>query len=198
MTYATLSEVKEAAALDGTTSRDTTAQIALDAAVDLIDSFCKRHFRPIDTNDAGAKTSRTFTAKSARLLLVDDVAKVDSVEDRATPTSTYETVDASDYEARPSNAEADERPYTRLVRITGGWPAGSAAVRVTGWFGWPTTPQAIKQATIFQANRFIRRGEAPFGISQVPGLDEGGGMRLLAKLDADVELMLTSYRRVAW
>lgn len=197
MSYATLDELKSAVGVSDTDD-DSELQIALDASVDLIDNFCKRHFRTVDTNDSGAKTTRVFTAKSANLVIIADAAKIDSVEDRQTPTSSYETVDADDYEAKPADAAADSRPFTRIRRITGWWPEGSDGVRVTAWFGWPSTPSAIKQATLLQATRFARRREAPLGISQLPSLEGGTGMRLMAKLDADVELMLRSYRRLTW
>lgn len=196
MTYVALDDLKSHIEVPDTAS-DPELTFALNGAVDLIDSFCKRHFREIDTNDSGAKTTRVFTAKSARLVLIDDAAAVDSVEDRQTATSAFETVASDDYEARPGNASADDRPFTRLRRVTSWWPKDGESVRVTAWFGWPTTPDIIKEATLLQASRFYRRRESPLGISQVPATD-GGGMRLLSKLDADVELMLASYRRVAW
>lgn len=195
MTYITLDELKNHVGVTGT-SDDTQLQLALNAAVEAVDHFTKRHFRTVDTTDDAAKTTRVFTAKSARLVLIDDAAQVDSVEDRATPTSDYETVDASNYEAKPGNAAADDRPFTRLKRLTGWWPEGEDGVRVTAWFGWPATPHGIQEATLLQASRFYRRREAPLGISQVPSAD-GAGMRLLSKLDADVELMITSYQRIA-
>lgn len=197
MTYVTLDELKNHIEVpSGDSDSDGELTIALNGAVDLIHGFCKRHFREVDTNDDGAKTTRVFTAKSPRLTLIQDAAKVDSVEDRQTPTSDYETVDAADYEVRPADAAADDRPFTRLSRVTGWWPKGHDGVRVTAWFGWPSTPDVIKEATLLQASRFYRRRESPLGISQVPATD-GGGMRLLDRLDADVELMLKSYRRIA-
>lgn len=197
MSYASLDELKDHVGI-ADAAADGLLQIALDAAVEAIDTFTKRHFRTVDTDDDAAKTTRVFTAKSARLAIIADAAEVDSVEDRTSPTASYETVDAADYEVEPVDAAADDRPFTRIKRITGWWPDGSNGVRVTAWFGWPATPAKIKEATLLQASRFYRRRESALGISQVPSLEGGTGMRVLPKLDADVELMIRSYRRLAW
>lgn len=196
MSYATLSELKDSLTIDDTAD-DPELEIALNAAVDLIDKFCKRHFREIDTNDDSAKTTRVFTPTSARLALIQDAAKVDSVENRQTPTSSYETVDASDYEVRPANAGADDRPFTRLSRVTGWWPEGHDSVRVTAWYGWPKTPKTIKQATIMQASRLVKSAkDAPLGIAPVAGF-EGTAVRLMNKLDPNVELLIRPYVRTS-
>jgi len=52
----------------------------------------------------------------------------------------------------------------------------------------------VRMATLLQASRIAQRRNAAFGIAAVPGMD-GSGMRLLSKLDADVELLLDPYRR---
>lgn len=194
MSYATLTEVKTAVGVDDALD-DSQLTIALNATVDLIDRYCNRRFRTVDTNDDADKSTRTYTPMSPRLLFVDDVLAVDEVQERSTVTAPYETVDASDYELAPSNAAADGRPFGRVERITGSWPNTLRGVKVTGWFGWETTPEAVKQATILQASRLARRREAPLGISQVPSFDGNTGMRILSKLDADVEVLLAGYRR---
>lgn len=194
MSYTSLEDLRDQVGVTGSSDDDRLLR-ALAAATEAIDNFCGRTFGEVDPDADGAKSTRRFTAASARLVLVDDVVKVDEVEQRLSPTGDFETVDASDYEAAPVNAAADGKPYTRLRRLTAWWPEHEASVRVTGWFGWLETPDTVKQAEILQASRLFRRGEAPLGISQVPGMDGGGGMRLLAKLDADVELMLTQLRR---
>lgn len=52
-------------------------------------------------------------------------------------------------------------------------------------------PSTIKLATLMQAGRWAKRRDAPFGIAGSP--ETGSEMRLLAKLDPDVEVMLGGY-----
>lgn len=52
-------------------------------------------------------------------------------------------------------------------------------------------PPTITAACLLQASRFWKRRDAPFGIAGSPVL--GNEMRLLAKLDPDVEVMLWNY-----
>jgi hypothetical protein len=66
-------------------------------------------------------------------------------------------------------------------------------VQVTATWGWTAVPATIKKATLLQASRFYKRRDAPFGVAGSP--DMGSEMRLLAKVDPDVEVMLGDYRR---
>lgn len=55
-----------------------------------------------------------------------------------------------------------------------------------------TVPDSIKLACLLQASRFFIRREAPFGIAGSP--EAGSELRLLAKVDPDVEVILGPYR----
>ena len=158
---------------------DAILETALLAAEGQVDAWCRRTFDPVDP-DEDPTVTRTFRPDS-RWLDVGDVVQVDTV--------TVDTVTVEDFTLWPYNADQASRPFQTIVFDR--HPSGE--VQVTGWFGWPATPPEVVQATILQAARLAQRRNAQFGVAVVPGMD-GTGMRLLAKLDADVELLLAPYR----
>lgn len=194
MGYCTVDDVKGQADIPDSLD-DTRVQLAIDAATELIDGHTHRHFNVVDTGTSSHKTTRLYAAAGPTLVQLDDVVQVDLVETRSAPGASYVTVDADDYALEPENAAADSWPFETLHRLAGRglWPSGRSGVRVSGFFGWAATPNSVKQACVFQAVRWLKRKDAPFGIASL-GLDEPG-MRLLAKLDADVQVMLTRYVR---
>lgn len=195
MSYITLDELKAQAQIDDTLD-DGVLQVALDAAVRAVDDWCNRSFETVDTADMNVKTSRLYTARTPHRLIVDDLAKVDTVEEKLHRRSDFETVDPDQYDVEPANAEADGEVITEIWREPHrSWPKGRQLVKVTGWFGWPSVPDSVVQATLLQASRFAQRRNAQFGVAPVVGMDGTSGMRLLAKLDADVELLLNGVRR---
>src|SRR5690606_2942121 len=145
--------------------------------------------------------------------------KVDGAEERvylARPdyTGGYWVVDTDDYQTtddlavkvdgntvttfvkEPVNAPGLGLPWTR-VAFTGASEyqprTHPHTVAVTAVWGWTAVPDAVKQATLLQASRFFKRRVAPFGIAGSP--DQGSEMRLLARVDPDLAVMLGSYRR---
>lgn len=161
------------------------AEIAIASTEELIDLHCRRRF---DTVDPGVDqpVARIYGPGDS----LDDVVAVSTVETRTSPTGAWTLLDADRWRLDPLNAVADGKPHTGLTMDTN----GTAQVRVTGWFGWPAVPAVVTQAALIQASRLAQRRNAAFGIANIPSL-EGAGMRLLSKLDADVELLLAGVRR---
>jgi hypothetical protein len=97
-----------------------------------------------------------------------------------------------DPDLRPLNAPAKGKPWTRLVL-----PARPtvAIQTVTMRWGWTTVPSTVVTAAKLQGSRFFARRHAPFGVAGSP--DAGSEVRLLAKADPDVIVMLRSYVRRA-
>lgn len=192
MTYATAADVKKALSIVDTDD-DADIKRAVDAAAELVDDFTNRSFDPVDTADPAATTQRVYTAKSGRLLTIDDAAKIDQVEVRS---GGWTAVDAAAWIAEPVNAVADGKVFTRLIRTSGAWPSSRQAVRVTAWFGWPATPHRVVQATVMQAERIFKEmKEAPLGIAPVGGFD-GTSIRMMNKLHPQVEVQLGQLRRL--
>lgn len=95
----------------------------------------------------------------------------------------------------PRNASQRSRPWTRVVFTSDSetLPCRASEVAVTALWGWTAVPDTVKQATLLQASRFFKRRDAPFGIAGSP--DQGSELRLLARVDPDVQVTLRSYRR---
>ncbi len=107
---------------------------------------------------------------------------------------TVGTID--DYVMEPRNAAAKSRPWTQLViRPNSAFkPTGKTdEVALTGRWGWTTVPVPVEQATYLQSSRFLSRRDSPYGIAGSP--DQGSELRLLARVDPDVEVSLSDYRR---
>lgn len=201
MAYASLAELKGFVSIPvADTGDDTNLQLALDAAQAQIDKFCDRTFAA----DASV-TTRYYTTNDSGLLGVDPISTLTGliVTTDDNGDGTYETTwtIGTDFRAEPINAAAAGRPWTRLVSLgTRWWPRLQyrPGVSVTAKFGWPggVAPAPVKQATLIQASRLWKRKDAPFGVAG--SVEFGSEMRLLAKLDPDVESLLRPYRRSWW
>lgn len=170
---------------------DAEVALAITSASRVVDQHCGRQFGAV-----AAAEQRFYTACWDRRILrwmvdVDDFAGEAAV--------TYAGVALTDVDRRPFNAAAAGRPYTLLevgpdepVTLT----SAPDLVAVTALWGWAAVPGAVVQATMLQASRILSRRESPHGISGSP--DTGGELRLLARLDADVAVILGAYRRRWW
>jgi hypothetical protein len=201
MAYATLAELKQFVSIPAAdTADDTTLQLALDSASQQVDAFCDRTF----TVD-GTPTTRLYSATDQGRLEVDPigtltglVVKTDDNDD-----GTFETtwVRDTDFRLEPTNAAAGGDPWTRLIALGPRlFPRLQyrPGVSVTAAFGWPggVAPAAVKHAALLQASRTWKRKDAPFGVAG--SVEFGSEVRLLAKLDPDVESLLRPYRRSWW
>lgn len=192
--YLTLEEVKESIDLSGTSYRDDDIERALDAAELVIENMCEDRFY-----QDGTAVARYFDPEdSATVKLSPSSATITSVKVDEDGDGVYETTLAStDYVKYPYNAAADSKPWWEL-RIH---PNSSEcfptvypqSVEVTAKFGWATTPEAVKQATLILATKLLKRREAPFGIVAF-NFDGGDAMRI-ARNDPDVMGLLGPYMR---
>lgn len=124
------------------------------------------------------------------------------VDDFATLTAAVLELDGNavtDYTAEPRNAVVKGRVYTRLVLGEGISPASVRDrdnVSATIQWGWSAVPTTVKGAQFLQTSRFLARRDSPYGVAGSPA--DGSELRLLAKVDADVDVMLTDYKRRRW
>lgn len=175
-------------------SEDTIIASVITTASRMIDHYCGRSFA-VPSEDS----TRYFTAQDAEYLFPHvDIVSVTTLYTDSDGDRTYEdTWTATDFDLCPDNAAADGWPYTHIQVSPDGdysFPLLRKGVKIIGKFGWPTaTPDAIKEACVLQAERLFKRKDAPFGVISNPA---GGDMRLLNKLDPDVEMMISPYRRL--
>lgn len=173
-----------------------TEMLALESAARAIDRECGRTFRL-----AGASSARVFTA-GLSLSGGDSVQYAVEVDDFADATGITVAFDATGngsyttpcttFRAEPVNAPTKGVPYTSLLFDLGVVPPLNAyGVQVTVAWGWAAIPSAVVLANMIQAARFVKRRDSPFGIAGSPEM--GNEMRLLAKLDPDLIVMLAEY-----
>lgn len=189
--YTTLATLKgEMKFAGGDTTDDTRLERAIEAASRLIDQHCgwpARHFYK------STSATRHFDADVVSKVWIDDVATVSEVALDPGFDGTFEDVlTSAQYLLTPHNAAVKGRPFTAVETVQGRkrFPVGVKGVKITGEWGWPAVPDVVEEACLIQSQRFVRRAQAPFGIAQVATIDGGAGMRLNAKLDPDVCLLL--------
>lgn len=199
--YATLAELKAYLRI-GDTDDDATATVAITAASRAIDLVANRQFGLTGSAVARFYTYRCGerTAAGQPILMIDDlmtsVGLAVALDTGQQGTYTGPLVLGTDYDLWPRNSAFDGRPWTGIVmrRSPAFWfPYWEDGVRVTGNFGWSSIPDAIHQACLIQAGRFFVRKDALFGVAGSPAI--GSEVRLLAKLDPDVALIVSAYRR---
>lgn len=182
--YVTAADLKAYVRISDTTD-DVQIALAITAASRAVDRNCNRQFGLV-----AAPETRTYTAAWDK----DRCKYVVQIDDLMTVTGLTISTDAAvtDYSLQPSNADVKGEPWTRVVLNAGG-TLTEDGVTVTAKYGWTTVPVAIQQATLLQASRLFTRRQAPFGVAG--SVELGSEMRLLAKVDPDVAVVLGPYIR---
>ena len=181
--YCTVEELKSRLAI-GDTSDDFEITLAVQAACRSIDEITGRYFwRGTDT--------RTYIPDSIYSQQLDDLVSVTTLKVDRDGDGVYEetwtlgtdyalTVAPGRYNVA---AKGEQWPYTGLS-ILGPkfipfvWPWSHLdRIQVTGVFGWPAVPLAVKQAALIAAADLFKIKDAPFGIA---GFGEFGVVRVQA------------------
>lgn len=169
------------------TDEDEILGLALASASRAIDRATNRTFSLALTD----LEERYFTAERG-IARIDDlmdptglIVSYDSAQDQTYST----TLDAADYYLAPIGALTHGKPYTHIYLRTG----LSGGIKVSALWGWDAIPLGIQQACLLQASRIWARRNSPYGIAGSPEL--GNEIRLLSKLDPDVEMLVADYRR---
>jgi hypothetical protein len=193
MSYATLAEFKSSIGITDSTD-DTPLQSVLDAADQLINNY-------VDTKVGFGQTAsqtRYYTADRFDFVLTDPIVSVSQLATDVNGDGTYSQVwTSNDYILAPRNAALDSRPYTEIdtspfSNADYNFPVGYLEVKVTGVFGWPSVPAAVKQAALIQAGAIWSSRTAPFGV--IGSQDLGGVLRMSAALHPEARILLEPYR----
>lgn len=180
--YATSSDLKSYARIPDTED-DAQVALAVAAASRAVDQATGRQFGVVAEAEERFYEPVYDRRRGCWVVTIDDLM---STEDMTVNGAAY---DAGLHRLEPRNAPAKGRPWTELV-ITSG---GSAEVAITALWGWTAVPDAIEQATLLQANRFLSRRNSPYGVAGSP--DQGSEVRLAARVDPDVKVSLGPYIR---
>lgn len=208
MSFATLDQLKDYLRIPSDdTEDDAVLSLALGAAETAIKRSTGRSFE----SPTGAE--RAFTAKkiadptpyaTGPLTLYRYSVEIDDTFTAAASVSvSYDPLGQGDFTAdvaagsfrmMPFNAPSLGKPYTSILfnrSIT--LPLDAGSVGVTADWGWSAVPDTIVTATLLQAARYSKRRDAPFGVAGSP--EVGNALRLLAKLDPDVAVMVHDFKR---
>lgn len=189
--YATAAEYR--AAIDKSDATEDLELLAdLTAISRWLDRTLNRHF----TKDA-APVARVFVPYCPTVVDVDDLVSVTSikVDEDADGDFADETAwDASEYELLPRNAAlgSEARPYWQIAATPWGARRFSNRVEVTGVWGWPAVPEAIKRATIHLTA--ILRLETPRATATVNDL--GQLIQMTPQARRIVDDLAHKYRRL--
>lgn len=169
---------------------DVALALAITAASRAIDGYCNRQFGKV-----AAPEERTYVA-APRFDRGRWAVDIDDVMSTTGMTVAVSGGAVTAYTLEPRNAAAEGRPWTRLVFDVDAplvpLHTDRDVTLVAPW-GWSAVPSTVKLACALQASRFQSRRDSPYGVAGSP--DMGNELRLLARLDPDVQTSLTPYRR---
>jgi hypothetical protein len=192
--YCTLTEVKAALRITDALD-DTLLENSVEAASRRIDGECSRRFY-LD----GSATARTYAANRSAMLILDDIGTttglVVKVDDDADGTFETTLTVGVDYQTEPANAIVQGEPLTVLRALDRGFPVASNGrnlIEVTARWGWPSVPDAIREATVLLASRQFKRYDSPLGVAGFGDL----GAIVVRRIDPDVAAMISPYRLTA-
>jgi hypothetical protein len=139
-----------------------------------------------------------FSSLSASLpppmLDVDDFFLTNQTIGQITVTDTINATTYVPTGGWPFNAASKGMPFTKLVFAQGvTLPTGAGQLKVNAKWGWINVPIVVKQAALITASRYLKRRDSPEGLSGVSVM--GSQLRIQSKLDPDVAVMLSAYRR---
>jgi hypothetical protein len=161
-----------------------------------IDSHCQRSFWLGDPDEA-----RTLDVTALDGVVTfgpfNDLASITELATDDLATGVYAPWLVADYQLVREHVMGVPGPYTGLRAIgTRGFPypyggVRTGLLRITGQWGWPEVPEAVRLATRIWTTRLFKRRDSPEG---VVGFADLGVVRMSRKLDPDVEQLLEPYK----
>jgi hypothetical protein len=192
--YCTVAALKDRVRISDT-GDDYQLHVACFAASRAIETACERIFYRTATG-----TVRTFVPNDLWCLKLgpyNDLVSVSTLKTDGSGDGTFETTWlTSDYQLLPVNpgAAPETRPYTKIKAVGGqtfpwicpGVASRDDRVEVTGVFGWPAVPWAVKKAAQMLAEEIFK--DAPYGVA---GINDFGVIR--AKSNPRIQSLIDPY-----
>ena len=195
--YCSLSELQQWLTPPGQTFSQDTAdnsvlETIIEAASRFIDGETCRYFWKNSTDETRYFTAKEDEVETGDLVSVTMLKTDGGLRDYST------TWAATDYDLYPFNAALDGKPYSVIrMAVNGaqGFPDGLAkGVKVTGVFGWPSVPVAIKESCLLISMSIYKRrfGE---NLSAVTTMTAGGVMITPQDIPSAAWAKLGPYRK---
>jgi hypothetical protein len=202
--YCTLEALKSRLSITNTDD-DLELHGACFGASRWVEQHTDRHFWRTSSSEV-----RTFVPDNGYCLELpafNDLVSITTLKTDASGDGTFETTWTSgDYQLLPVNpgAAPETKPYTEIKAVgslTFPWLCTTSLARddrvqITGVFGWPAVPRAVKQAAALLAAELYRTKDAPLGVAgdgqfAIPITGNGTqlAMRLLAPYRRDAVLV---------
>lgn len=155
-------------------SHDARLEAAAEAASRAVDGYCGRRFY----RDEAPSVRRVKARYRGRLVLAPTLELAEAPTSVVVDGLTWAPL--LDYELDPlEQVGPTGEPWPVLaLEAIGSWRfVPDSVVEVTGIFGWPAVPEAVRQATLIMAAQLWKMSEAPLGVA---GFGEYGAMRVRA------------------
>lgn len=185
--YASAAEYRDRTG-KSSTGEDATVLTICTAVSRFLERQLGNHRGERNFNQSTAATARTFDAAGGTRLWVDDLVSIDNdgIAVDEGNDGTYSTLFDPTAETwvalGPDNAAEFSEAYTRVDllprtdnTVLSRWPLGRRKVQITGTWGWPAVPGAIKEATIVIAR-------------QLTDLEKSGFTLQLENIDSSVQM----------
>lgn len=189
--YAAAADLKAYLRIDsGDAVDDAQLALAVTSSSRAVDLTTHRQFGQVAAPESRLYTPRVDESRDRWVIQLDDLMDVTGFTLNITAGAI------TLYTLEPLNAPQRGKPYTRAVvsKASPIVPKGEIGeVTALGKWGWSAVPATVKEATLIQGSRFNKRRDAPFGVAGSP--ESGSELRLLAKVDPDVAVMLAAYTR---
>lgn len=186
--YCTAADLKAYLNISDTVD-DAQIGYAITAASRAIDRHTNRQFGQVAAAEQRRYSALADNQRGRYVVPTDDLGDITNF------AVQFNSAAVTTYQLEPFNALLEGRVYTRVTfdpaDVT--FKGDQGEVYVTGLWGWSAVPVAVKQATLLQASRLFNRRTSPYGIAGSP--QEGSEMRLLARVDPDVAVSLSAYKR---
>lgn len=189
--YCSLTDVKAALRITDSVDDDLLER-AVEAASRRIDGECSRRFYA-----DGSASARVYMAPNTDLLRVEDISTltglVVKIDENADGTYEKTLTAGTDFQIEPANALTQGRPVNTFRALDTLWPVASNGrhlVQVTADWGWPSVPDAIREATVLLTERQYKRLDSPLGVAGFGDL----GAIMVRRIDPDVAALVAPFR----
>jgi hypothetical protein len=185
--YITLAELKKLVDVDDVVD-DAFLGLLPGAASRAVDRACGRQFGIVAAPEERYYPVRYVRNRRRWVAAIDDL--------QTTTGLILPAAIGTDYVLGPRNAVARGKAWLQIIFRETPLTSGEEEFPMTASWGWSAIPDAVKVATLLQANRWSSRKDSPYGIAGSP--DQGSELRLLERVDPDVKTSLRDYRRDWW
>lgn len=162
--YCTLTELKAALRITDNTD-NTLLENAIEGASRRIDGYCGRYFYQQNA------TVKLFARNELQVFLRDDLVSITTLNTDDAGNQTFSTTwtAGTDYALEPYDGALLGIPYYRITAVGGKtFPFFTVppmpGVRVTGVWGYPSTPDDVREACVLLAARGFARYNAALGV----------------------------------